>query len=115
MDRYGYTVKPVSIILSSNDLDQLRGAKEDLKTELRNIDKLKDTIFDSLKLMPIYLKEIRKEPDMKIPIIVSTDTNLKELCRKIKKDFVEKFKFARIWGKSVRFPGKNLTFTNRGN
>ncbi|MBI2655997.1 TGS domain-containing protein, partial [Candidatus Woesearchaeota archaeon] len=33
---------------------------------------------------------------------------LKEICMKLHKDFINKFKFARIWGKSVKFPGMKL-------
>jgi len=52
--------KPVSIALSSNDLEQLRAAKKQLKMELRNIPKLKDVVDDDppgLREVGITLKE----------------------------------------------------------
>ena len=52
--------KPVSIALSSNNLEQLRAAKEQLKAELRNIPKLKDVVDDDppgLREVNITLKE----------------------------------------------------------
>ena len=48
---------PVSIALQSNNLDQLRNAKEDLKKELRKIPKLKDVVDND----PPGLKEVHLE------------------------------------------------------
>ena len=53
--------KPVSIVLSSNDLQQLRQAKEVLKDELRQIDKLKDVVDDDLP----GLREVKITPKAK--------------------------------------------------
>ena len=72
------------------------------------LDKLKELIFNKLGLMSIYLKEPGKEADMKEPLIIRNDSTLKDLCIKLHKDFVDKFKFARIWGRSVKFPGQKL-------
>jgi len=30
------------------------------------------------------------------------------VCSKLHKDFVAKFRFARVWGKSTKFPGQRL-------
>ncbi len=49
--------KPVSVALRSNNFDQLRGAKEDLKESLRGIDKLKDVMDDD----PPGLREVKLE------------------------------------------------------
>ena len=52
--------KPVSIALASNDLVQLRAAKEKLKAELREVNKLKDVIDDDppgLREVKVKLKE----------------------------------------------------------
>ena len=34
--------------------------------------------------------------------------HIKDLCEKLHKDFVSKFKFARVWGESAKFPGQKL-------
>ncbi len=49
--------KPVSIALKSNNFEQLRDAKEDLKVELREIDKLKDVMDND----PPGLREVKLE------------------------------------------------------
>ena len=56
----GHWGKPISIGLASNDLDQLRRAKQRLKDELRQVEKLKDVVDDDppgLREVHIRLKE----------------------------------------------------------
>ncbi len=56
----GWWGKPISIALASNNLGQLREAKETLKAELRKIEKLKDVVDDDppgLREVNIRLKE----------------------------------------------------------
>ncbi|MBT5924155.1 TGS domain-containing protein [Candidatus Woesearchaeota archaeon] len=54
------------------------------------------------------MKEPRKEADMKEPMIIFRDATIKDICDKTHKDFAKKFKFARVWGKSAKFPGQRL-------
>ena len=73
-----------------------------------NIESLKELIFQKLDFIRIYLKEPRKEADMKEPLIVLRNSSIEDVCNKLHKDFVSKFKFARVWGKSAKFPGQRL-------
>ncbi len=73
-----------------------------------NLDKLKDVIYDGLRFIRIYLKEVNKKPDMDIPLVLTTGATLKSVCEHIHRDFVKKFRFARVWGKSAKFPGQQL-------
>ena len=43
------------------------------------------------------------------PLIMKKEDSLKNLCLKLHKDFVKKFKFARIWGKSAKYDGQKRT------
>ena len=70
---------------------------------------MKQTIFDRLQLIRIYLKEIGKKADMEEPIIMKTDSTVQDVCEKLHRDFVSKFRFARVWGKSAKFPGQKFT------
>ena len=72
------------------------------------IDELKELIFDRLGFIRIYLKEPGKDADMVEPLIMHRDCTIKDVCDKLHKDFVSKFKFVRIWGRSSRFPGQKL-------
>jgi small GTP-binding protein len=68
-----------------------------------NTDALKDLIFDRLNLIRIYCKQIGKKADMDVPLIMKKGSTLKDMCEKLHKDFVQKFKYAKIWGTSVKF------------
>ncbi len=74
-----------------------------------HLDELKELIFDRLDLIRIYMKEPQKEADMKVPMIMFKGCTISDVCSKMHKDFVAKFKFCRIWGKSAKFPGQKLS------
>ena len=78
----------------------------------QNLDELKQKIFDKLNFIRIYLKQPGKEADMDEPLIMEKEDSLKNLCLKLHKDFVKKFKFARIWGKSAKYDGQKRTNLN---
>ena len=73
-----------------------------------NIDELKGLIFKKLKLIRLYLKEYNKKADLEEPMIMWEGATLKDLCSKLHKDFVARFKYAKIWGKSVKFGGMKV-------
>ncbi|HIH24264.1 TPA: GTP-binding protein [Candidatus Woesearchaeota archaeon] len=73
-----------------------------------NIEALRQLIYDKLDLMSVYLKEPGKEADMNVPLIMFRTGTIRDLCEKLHKDFVTKFKFSRVWGKSAKFGGQKL-------
>lgn len=73
-----------------------------------NLDQFKMKIFSELGFIRIYLKESGKEADIKEPLIVKNGITLGGVCEKLHRDFVKNFKFARIWGKSVKFDGQRI-------
>ncbi|MBW3014769.1 GTP-binding protein [Candidatus Woesearchaeota archaeon] len=102
-------------LIPEEKLDQLREKiKPDLcisahKKELIPI--LKNLVFERLSLIRIFLKEIGKPPDMEVPLIMFKNCTVRDVCEKLHKDFVSKFKFARIWGKSAKFGGQKILKT----
>jgi small GTP-binding protein len=64
------------------------------------LDNLKDQLFRALNFIKIYLKPQNKPLET---MVVKNGTNVEMLCRAIHKDFVKKFKFALVTGKSVKF------------
>jgi uncharacterized protein len=83
--------------------------KPDLCISAKNrehLDELKDLVFERLDLIRIYLKEPGREADMKMPLIIFRNCTIKDVCDKLHKDFARKFKYARLWGKSAKFPGQ---------
>jgi hypothetical protein len=69
-------------------------------------DELKELIFQKLDLIRVYMKEPSKPADMNIPLIMRRGSTIREVCEKLHRDFIHKFNFSRIWGKSAKFPGQ---------
>lgn len=95
--------------------ERLAEVKEQLKPDhcisaQNNVgtEELKELIFKNLKFIRIFCKEAGKKADMGIPLIMREGSTIEMMCRKLHKDFVTKFKFARVWGKSAKFPGQRL-------
>ncbi len=70
------------------------------------IEKVKSEIFRTLSFIRIYMKEVGKKPDMDVPLIIKSPATVEDVCSKIHRDFVKKFKYVKIWGKSAKFPGQ---------
>lgn len=73
-----------------------------------NTEKLKELIYEKLKLISVYCKEVGKKADLDVPLIMTKNSTLKDMCMKLHKDFLNKFRFSRIWGKSAKFPGQKI-------
>lgn len=66
-----------------------------------NLNKLKQTVFDELKIMRIYSKIPGKDPDMSVPFVMKSGSTVEEFASKIHQDFASKLKMARVWGHGV--------------
>ena len=66
-----------------------------------NVDVLKQGIFNGLEIIRVYTKTPGKEPDLGTPFVVKKGSKIEDLASKIHKDFLEKLKYARVWGKNV--------------
>ena len=75
-------------------------------------EEVKEIIFRRLGFMRVFCKEVGKKADMDVPLIIRKGSTIEDFCRKLHKDFVDKFNFARIWGKSTRFPGQQIRRLN---
>lgn len=65
-------------------------------------------IWKALEMVAIYTKEPGKPADMKTPVIVDNDSTIRDVAEKIHKDFVKRFRFARIWGTSAKFDAQKI-------
>jgi len=114
---------PAAIILNkidSVDEEQLQKVVDMTEPDLCisamkeiNIDRLKDLIYDKLNLISVYCKEVGKPADMDVPLVMKKGITVRDMCRKLHKDFVTKFKFARVWGPSAKFPGQKFMLKHK--
>ena len=58
-----------------------------------NIELLKELIFEKMDFMRVCMKEPKKEADTKNPLIIKRNSTIGDVCNKLHKDFVKKFKF----------------------
>jgi len=71
----------------------------------RNLDQLKQAVFDSLDIMRVYSQPPGKEADFSKPVVMKNGATLEDFTKEIHKDFHEKLKFAKVWG-STAFDGQ---------
>jgi uncharacterized protein len=101
--------------VDSADSFQIRKTREKFKDALfisaknkENLEQLKEEIFKKMGLIRIYLKQPGKEADEEEPLIIQKNPTIEDVCTKIHREFLNKFRFARVWGKSAKFPGQKF-------
>ncbi len=101
-------------LLSQDELSllntKLKGALFVSATEMENIEAIRESVWKALGFVRIYMKRLGKEADRNEPLIMKEGVTVKDVCEKIHKEWAKKFKFAKIWGKSARFPGQEVGF-----
>ncbi len=73
----------------------------------RNLDRMKQAVFERLEIMRVYSKPPGKEHDPTSPFVLEKGSTVAEFARKVHKDFFEKLKSARVWGSSA-FDGQKV-------
>ena len=73
-----------------------------------NIENLKKEIYNKLDFIRIYMKPKGKEADFVEPLIMPRGSTVHNICGKIHRNMIRDFKFAQVWGKSVRFEGQKV-------
>ena len=66
-----------------------------------NLGALLQLLYEMAEVIRVYTKVPGKEPNRAVPFVLPKRTTLEELAGKIHKDFVNKLKFAKIWGTTV--------------
>jgi len=65
----------------------------------QNLEILKQKIFDLLEVIRVYTKVPGEEADLADPVILKKESKLLDAALHIHKDFAQKLKYARVWGK----------------
>jgi uncharacterized protein len=68
-----------------------------------NLDELMETIWDYTKMIRIYTKPKGQIPDYTAPVVLHAQhPTIEEFCIRIHKQILSQFKYAWVWGSSVR-------------
>jgi len=102
------SLKAVALI---NNEEKIRIKKfESIYCDVRkekNIKNIKDFLWNHLGLVFVYTKSPGKKKEMP-PVALDIGSTVEDLALKVHKDFVNKFKYARIWGESVKHDGLSV-------
>ncbi|MCW3141936.1 MAG: GTP-binding protein [Methanophagales archaeon] len=109
---------PALVVINKMDLadsETLRACMERFRDAVlisaalgTNLDALKDKIYNELGFIRIYMKPQGASPDMGNPLVMKTDSTVADVCSTIHRDFINKFRYARIWGQSVKHKGQRV-------
>ncbi len=78
-----------------------------------NIEALKEEIFNKLNFIRIYMRPKNGEPDYEEPLITRNGSTILEVCNKIHRNMRDEFRYAMVWGKSVKFGGQKVGMNHR--
>jgi ribosome-interacting GTPase 1 len=70
-------------------------------TTNRNLERLKQAVFERLEIVRVYSKPPGEEPDLSAPFVLKKGSTVAELTGKVHQDFFESLKSARVWGRGV--------------
>lgn len=73
-----------------------------------NVNALKDAIYTKLDFIRIYMRPKGGETDYKEPLIARRGSTILDICNKLHRDLKKDFRFALVWGKSVKFGGQRV-------
>ncbi len=89
-------------------LDELMKADIDRNYLIyKNDENIKDMIWNRLGIIRVFTKQPGKKPSVK-PIALKKGDTIREMAEYIHKDFIKRFRFARVWGKSVKHKAQTV-------
>ncbi len=71
------------------------------------IQDVKQRIFDELNFIRVFLRPQGEKADDE-PMVVKKGSSVEDICNKLHSDFIENFRYARIWGPTAKFPKQRV-------
>ncbi|QQG49078.1 MAG: GTP-binding protein [archaeon] len=78
-----------------------------------NIGALQEEIYSRLNFLRVFLRRRTGETDFEEPMIVKGGATVMEVCDKVHRRMKDDFRYAQVWGKSVRFGGQRVGISHR--
>lgn len=73
-----------------------------------NLDALREEVFRRLGFIRIFLKPQGEKADLKEPLVLNYGASVGDVCLKLHRDFINKFRYAVVWGESVKHAGQRV-------
>ncbi|WP_461863930.1 OBG GTPase family GTP-binding protein [Thermococcus sp.] len=72
-----------------------------------NLEEVKDALYELAGIIRVFTKSPGEEPAYP-PIPMKKGSTVLDVAKKVHKEFAKNFKYAKVWGKSVKFPGQRV-------
>jgi hypothetical protein len=79
----------------------------------KNIEAVRDAIFQKLDFIRVFLKPKGQDADLEEPLIVRSECTVSDVCTKIRRSMTSDFKYAQVWGNSVKFGAQKVGLDHR--
>lgn len=73
----------------------------------QDVKKFKGELWRKLGIIKVYTKQPGREKDHP-PMAFEKNSTLRDVAKKVHKDFLKSFKYARVYGKSAKFKGQTV-------
>jgi small GTP-binding protein len=70
--------------------------------ESTGLNDLQDLIYSELKFIRVYMKPVGKQTDFNDPLILKQGDNVESACKKLHREFKDKFRYATVSGPSAK-------------
>jgi small GTP-binding protein len=79
----------------------------------KNIESVRDAIFQKLDFIRVFLKPKGQDADLEEPLIIRSECTVSDVCTKIRRTMTADFKYAQVWGNSVKFSAQKVGLDHR--
>ncbi len=74
----------------------------------KSISELRDAIYDRLELINVFTKRRGEKADLEEAMVVKKGITVGGVCERLHRDLRKNFRYAMIWGKSVKHPAQRV-------
>ena len=78
-----------------------------------NMQALREEIFRRLNFVRIYMRRRTGETDFDEPMVVRGGATIGDVCDRVHRGMKDEFRYAQVWGKSVKFGGQRVGMTHQ--
>jgi ribosome-interacting GTPase 1 len=78
-----------------------------------NIQALREEIYKRLDFLRIYMRRRSGETDFEEPMVMRGGATIADVCDKVHRGMRDEFRYAQVWGTSVKFGGQRVGITHR--
>ena len=111
---------PSITLVNKSDLKSKKDSNKSITEALyisaekgQGLDKLKETIWDSLNFVTVYLVRPNEKPNKNHPLVAKKEMELNQIASIIGEEFSEGKTKAKIWGPGAKYPGQGVSLTKK--